>query len=92
MSQSSRDKTAAVRARGDQGPGLSLPRTGAALVLALLGIAWMAVYLSVAQGGGLAWMADLGRWNFTIGFVLLFLGIAAGANPGTRSTSVKLYR
>ena len=28
-------------------------------------------------------MADLGRWNYLIGFGLIFLGLAVAANPGT---------
>jgi hypothetical protein len=62
----------------------SLPRTIGCAVLAALGLAWSAVYLNVASSGGaLGWMADLGRWNFVIGFGLLFIGLAAAANPGT---------
>jgi len=50
----------------------------------LLGIAWMAVYINVAQDGEqLTWMGDLGRWNFLIGFGLLFIGLSLLANPGT---------
>jgi hypothetical protein len=68
----------------DQGPATSVPRTVTAAVVALAGIVWMAVYINVAQDGEkLTWMGDLGRWNFLIGFGLLFLGLALAANPGT---------
>ena len=63
---------------------VSVVRTVGAAVLGALGIAWMIVYVSIAADGeGLAWMADLGRWNFLIGFGLLFLGLAMLANPAT---------
>jgi hypothetical protein len=76
---------ASERARGlTTGAGVSIVRTAVAAILGLLGIAWMAVYLNVANGGGsLVWMGDLGRWNFAIGFGLIFLGLAVAAHPST---------
>jgi hypothetical protein len=63
---------------------VSVVRTGVAALVTLLGIAWMVVYLNVAQDGGqLTWMGDLGRWNFVIGFGLVFVGLALFANPAT---------
>jgi drug/metabolite transporter (DMT)-like permease len=68
----------------DRGPVTSIPRTAAAAVAALAGIVWMAVYINVAQDGEkLLWMGELARWNFLIGFGLIFLGIMIAANPGT---------
>jgi hypothetical protein len=68
----------------DQGPAFSIVRTVVASLVTLLGIAWMAVYINVAQDGGqLTWMGDLGRWNLLIGFGLLFVGLSLLANPGT---------
>lgn len=65
-------------------PGTSVARTAVAGLLVLLGIAWMAVYLNVAQdGGSLGWMGNLDRWNFLIGFALIFLGLSVAAHPGT---------
>ena len=62
----------------------SIVRTVVAGLVTALGIAWMAVYINVAQDGEqLTWMGDLGRWNFLIGFGLLFIGLALFANPGT---------
>jgi drug/metabolite transporter (DMT)-like permease len=69
---------------GAQGAAVSIVRTAVAGVLALLGIVWMAVYINVAQDGErLTWMGDLGRWNFLIGFAVLFIGLALLSNPGT---------
>lgn len=63
---------------------LSLVRTVIAAALVVLGIAWMAVYLNVAQDGkSLTWMGDLMRWNFLIGFALVFAGLAFAAHPAT---------
>ena len=94
MSDSSRSKafTRGTASRGgaggrpsvDQGPGTSVVRTGLAALVTALGIAWIAVYINVAQDGDqLTWMGDLGRWNFLIGFGLFFLGLAVAAHPGT---------
>ena len=90
VSESSRNKAtthgagAAGRPSPDQGPGTSIVRTVIASAIAVVGIAWMAVYINVAQDGGqLTWMGDLQRWNFLIGFVLLFLGLSLLANPST---------
>ncbi len=88
MSDSSRNKTRGSASKGlpsrDQGPATSIVRTGLAALLAAIGIAWMAVYINVAQDGDkLTWMGDLGRWNFLIGFGLLFLGLSVAAHPST---------
>lgn len=75
--------------RLDLGPSqhTSIVRTGLAVLLVLLGIAWLVVYLTSADadstGSQLAWMRDLGRWNFVIGFGLVFLGLAVAAHPST---------
>ena len=88
MSDSSRNKTRGTVSKGlpsrDKGPVTSVVRTGIAALLAAVGIVWMAVYINVAQDGEkLAWMGDLGRWNFLIGFGLLFLGLSVAAHPAT---------
>ena len=65
----------------------SLVRTGISLLLVLVGIAWIVVYLNVAgpstDGTKLTWMGDLGRWNYLIGFLLIFAGMAFAAHPST---------
>ena len=69
---------------GPTGPATSVARTGLAAALVVAGIAWMVVYQAVAADGqGLGWMGGITRWNFLIGFGLLFLGLAVAANPGT---------
>mgnify|MGYP006172140125 CR=1 FL=1 len=66
------------------GPGISLPRTILAAALVVAGIVWMAVYLNVAQDGqSLAWMGELRRWNFLIGFGLILLGLSVAGHPST---------
>jgi len=65
----------------------SVPRTAAAALLVLLGIAWLVVYVTVAgpdsDGTRLAAMGDLGGWNYVIGFLLVFIGLGAAAHPST---------
>jgi hypothetical protein len=69
---------------GPVGPTTSVARTGLSALLVAAGIAWIVVYLTVAaDGSGLAWMGGITRWNFLIGFGLLFLGLAAAANRAT---------
>ena len=73
----------------------SIPRTVIAALLVVLGIAWMAVYINFAKDAALAlpgakkpdnplpWMADLEKWNYLIGFVLIFVGLAVAAHKKT---------
>lgn len=69
-------------ASADQGN--SVVRTAVAAALAVVGIAWIVVYLVVAQDGqSLTWMGDLERWNFLIGFGLIFLALGLAAHPST---------
>lgn len=72
----------------------SIPRTAVAALLVVLGIVWIAVYINVAKDAAefvgvpgadepsspLPWMADLARWNFLIGFGLIFLGLTVAAH------------
>ena len=65
------------------------PRFVIALVLMVAGIAWMAYYyIAVSaefpdKAGQPRFMADLGDWNYVIGFGLFFLGLAISAHPST---------
>ena len=69
------------------------PRFVVALVLMILGIAWMAYYyvavrvdpttIPAPESGSPAFMADLGDWNYLIGFGLLLFGLALSAHPAT---------
>jgi hypothetical protein len=67
--------------------GRSVARTALCVLLVLLGIAWLVVYVAVAgpdtDGRTLTAMGDLGKWNYLIGFALIFLGLALAAHPST---------
>jgi len=67
-----------------------------ALLLVVLGIAWIVVYYTQARDAALVtfegapkphspipWMSDLARWNYLIGFVMIFVGLAASAHQQT---------
>jgi drug/metabolite transporter (DMT)-like permease len=63
-----------------------------AIVLVLAGIGWLVFYYSQARGNPLAvppvdgsptWIADLGRWNYVIGFGLIMVGLVVSAHPST---------
>jgi hypothetical protein len=76
--------TAGRRPVQDFGSSTSIVRTALGGLVTLLGIAWIGVYINVAQDGGqLTWMGDLGRWNFLIGFGLVFVGLSILAHPST---------
>jgi Cell division protein CrgA len=79
------DKTARV---GLGAPSsTSVVRVALCALLVLAGIAWLVVYVAVAgpdtDGTKLTWMGDLGKWNYAIGFGLVFLGLALAAHPST---------
>ena len=69
------------------------PRFGVALLLIVLGIAWILYYyvavrvdptvLPPEKAGGPAFMDKLDGWNYVIGFGLFFLGLMASAHPST---------
>lgn len=65
----------------------SVVRTAVCALLVLAGIAWLAVYVTLAgpesEGNKLTWMADLAKWNYLIGFGLILVGIALAAHPST---------
>ncbi len=73
-----------------RGPILS-PRFIAAIVLMVLGVAWIAYYYLAFDPTGFppnedakpAFMGDLGDWNYLIGFGLLLLGLVVAAHPST---------
>jgi Cell division protein CrgA len=74
-----------------RGPILSA-RFIIAIVLVLLGIAWIAYYyiavradptVAGSEAGSPKFMADLGNWNYLIGFGLLLLGLGVSAHPST---------
>lgn len=62
------------------------------LLLIVAGIAWLVFYYVQARGNPLAFppvegspkaVADLGRWNYAIGFGVLMLGLIVSAHPST---------
>ena len=59
-------------------------RTGLAALLVVAGTAWVAYYTAAVVGDGRpAEVADLGGWNYLIGFGVLFLGLVLAAHPST---------
>lgn len=72
----------------------SVPRVVLAVALAVLGIAWLAVYTNVAMEAAnyvkvpgvkrpdtpLPWMSDWHKWNYLIGFGLIFLSLIVSAH------------
>ena len=78
----------------DRGP-LVTARFGLALLLMVGGVAWIVFYYVAVRAGTPAvgqpapeagspvFMADLGDWNYLIGFGLLFLGLIISAHPKT---------
>ncbi len=87
MSSSRPSRRASGRVSLGPATHTSLVRSGVALLLVLLGIAWIVVYINVVEPGTtvswLTWANDLGRWNYAIGFVVLFAGLAFAAHPST---------
>ena len=68
------------------------PRFLVALLLMLAGIGWLLFYYLQARGNPLAFppvegtpkvIADLGDWNYAIGFGLLLVGLMVSAHPST---------
>jgi hypothetical protein len=76
----------------DRGP-LVTPRFVIAIVLVVLGIAWIAYYyvavrvdptaFPVPKAGSPHFMAQMKRWNYVVGFGLLFVGLMVAAHPST---------
>jgi hypothetical protein len=72
--------------------GLFTPRFLVALLLMVAGIAWLVFYYVQGRGNPLAFppvegspkaVADLGLWNYAIGFGLLMAGLMVSAHPST---------
>lgn len=75
----------------------SIVRCAVAVLLFLLGIAWIVVYIHFAKDaaffdpklGGkkpddpLPWMSDLKKWNYLIGWGLILLGLMVSAHKTT---------
>ena len=76
----------------DRGPLVST-RFVVAIVLIVVGIAWMVYYYAAVRvdpntvpppaAGSPAFMADLEKWNYAIGFGLIMVGLIVAAHPST---------
>ena len=76
----------------DRGPLVS-PRFIVSVVLMVLGIAWIVFYyvavrpdpnaIPPEQPGGPAFMGDMEKWNYVVGFGLFFVGLLISAHPST---------
>ena len=63
---------------------ISIVRTALAALLVLAGIAWLVVYVAVADDDkSITWMGELDRWNYLIGFGLIFAGLVVAAHKST---------
>ena len=76
----------------DEKSSLFTVRSVISLVLVVAGIAWLVFYYTQVRGNPLAFppvegspkaVADLGKWNYAIGFGLLMLGLVISAHPST---------
>jgi len=76
----------------DRGPLFSV-RFIVALVMMVVGIAWIVFYYVVVRPdpntiplekpGGPAFMGDMEKWNYVVGFGLFFVGLLISAHPST---------
>jgi hypothetical protein len=76
----------------DRGPLFSV-RFLLVVVLMVVGIAWIAYYylavrpdpdaFPAAKPGSPAFMADMEKWNYVVGFGLFFVGLLISAHPST---------
>lgn len=79
----SKPRSAAVRETPPV-DSISVVRTGLAALLVVAGIAWVGYYVfAVYDDAKPAWMADLGDWNFLIGFGAIVLGLIIAAHRRT---------
>jgi Na+/proline symporter len=70
--------------RAPEASSTSIVRTAVAVVLAVVGIAWVVYYDRwVVKDHTPKQIADLGSWNFLIGFGLLFLGLLVASSTST---------
>jgi hypothetical protein len=82
----SRPRSVATRPtrHGMSGQPISIARTAVAALMVLAGISWVVYYdVWVFDDGTPKWVADLGKWNFLIGFGVLFLGLMVSADRRT---------
>jgi hypothetical protein len=87
VSDSRTSRTSSSRLGAPAVQRISVVRTAICALLVLAGIAWLVVYVVVAgpdtDGTKLTAMGDLGKWNYLIGFGLIFVGLGLAAHPST---------
>lgn len=96
--RSASDPGLSISARSLSGFTTSWVRVGIAATVAVLGIAWITVYLLAAEKHAmgelnskgtaivhtsLPWMSDMKNWNYLIGFGLVMLGLTIAAHRTT---------
>ena len=80
----SKPRSTATAAEVPASAGISPVWTGLAALLTAAGVAYVVYYLvAVLDDGTPKQLADLGDWNWLIGFGVLFLGLATAARPST---------
>ncbi len=80
----SKPRSAAAVRETPSAASISLVRTALAAVLVVAGIAWVLYYVfAVYDDLKPTWMAELGDWNFLIGFGAIFLGLIIAAHKRT---------
>lgn len=82
MSKQPQQRTATPAPGG--GSGIKVVPTALAALLVVAGIAYVVYYLTqVYDDQTPQRLADLGDWNWVIGFGLIFLGLVVAARPST---------
>lgn len=80
----SKPRSAAAREVHGGGPGTSIAHTALAALLALAGIAYVVYYAFwVLDDGEPVALAELGGWNWLIGFGVFFVGLTLAASRRT---------
>lgn len=80
----SKQRSAGATTAAVPSSGISVVWTGLAVLLVAAGIGYVVYYLTaVLDDGAPKRLADLGDWNWLIGFGLLFLGLAVAARPSS---------
>lgn len=62
--------------------GINVPLTVIAALLVIVGIAWVVMYDVKGIDGKPGWMADLGDWNWLVGFGLIIVGLIVASGKG----------
>lgn len=80
----SKPRSTATRQESDRADGVKVLPTAIAALLVVVGIAYVVYYVTAVYDDQTPQaLADLGDWNWLIGFGLLMLGLAFAARPST---------